>query len=101
MVRAAYVEAYARQPTDEELAAARDFLSTEASNARDDTSAAKVFGKKSLTPPSERRRVRRIVRKGDVAEATTKPAGNLSPETEAVTDFCHAIINSNEFLYVD
>jgi Protein of unknown function (DUF1553)/Protein of unknown function (DUF1549) len=90
MVRAAYVEAYARQPTDEELAAARDFLSTEASNARDDTSAAKVFGKKSPTPE-----------KPASLEATAKPRGSLSPETEAVADFCHAIINSNEFLYVD
>jgi len=99
MVRAAYVEAYARQPTDEELAAARDFLSTEASNARDDTSATKIFGKKSPTAPSDTASA--PPEKPASLEASAKPAGNLSPEAEAVADFCHAIINSNEFLYVD
>src|SRR5712671_4471920 len=53
LVRAAYVEAYSRQPTDEELAAARDFLSAEADNARGDTSATMVVRKESSSPAAD------------------------------------------------
>jgi hypothetical protein len=102
LVRAAYVEAYSRQPTDEELAAARDFISAEADNARGDTSATMVIRKESSSPAADKASTASSssVKATSVNEAT-KSAGNLSPETEAVADFCHAIINSNEFLYVD
>ena len=29
------------------------------------------------------------------------PAANTDPRTAALIDFCHALLNSNEFLYVD
>jgi len=29
------------------------------------------------------------------------PAANADPQTAALIDFCHALLNSNEFLYVD
>jgi hypothetical protein len=29
------------------------------------------------------------------------PAANTDPGTAALVDFCHALLNSNEFLYVD
>jgi hypothetical protein len=97
LVRAAYIEAYARQPTDDELTAARDFISTEAGNARETTSPAKVSGKKSAAAADQAD----SSPQSPTHEATANIVKPLPPEFEAVADFCHALINSNEFLYVD
>jgi hypothetical protein len=97
LVRAAYVEAYARQPTDDELAAARDFISTETSNARETTSPSKVFGKEAASAGDQASSSTASASR----EATANIVKNPPLEFEAVADFCHAIFNSNEFLYVD
>ncbi len=105
LVRAAYVEAYARQPTDEELTAASDFISTEIKYARHDTSPAKVFQRGAHSASSQQGG--ETPSKAGAAgsnvktEATADTTEHLPPETEAVVDFCHALFNSNEFLYVD
>src|SRR5262249_40373052 len=81
LVEAAYREAYGRLPTDKEFRAAHQFMSTEATNAR------KAAAKESKSN-----------------ESAAKSAGTtetLPPDVEAVVDFCHALFNTNEFLYVD
>jgi Protein of unknown function (DUF1549)/Protein of unknown function (DUF1553) len=98
LVRAAYAEAYARQPTDDELTAARDFISAEASNARHFTAPAKSIAKKPSSVASEITSSDKTI---SAEFAGTKSFADLPPETEAVVDFCHALFNSNEFLYVD
>jgi hypothetical protein len=35
------------------------------------------------------------------AKAAPKPAPAVEPQTQALTDFCQALLSSNEFLYVD
>ena len=37
----------------------------------------------------------------DAASADDSDGDPLPPEAEAIADFCHALFNSNEFLYVD
>jgi hypothetical protein len=77
LVRAACREAYAREPDADELAGALDFLARQtAISAAGDAPAAGVLPR-------------------------PMPEGCDPAEGAALVDFCHAIFNSNEFMYVD
>ncbi|MBI3838165.1 MAG: DUF1549 domain-containing protein [Planctomycetia bacterium] len=78
LVLAAYAEAFARSPSDEQLRVAREFLVRQA-----ETIAASGDATASATLP------------------TSMPAGLDPAQAAAIVDFCHALLNSNEFLYVD
>ncbi|MEX0978196.1 MAG: DUF1549 and DUF1553 domain-containing protein [Pirellulales bacterium] len=78
LVRAALEEAFAREPDNASLRMAADFVSrqTAAISAAGDASAADVL--------------------------PTPMPKNLDPaRAAALVDFCHAILNTNEFVYVD
>jgi hypothetical protein len=78
LFRAALAEAFAREPGDESLRAAEEFVS--------------------------RQRVA-IAAAGDATAGGVMPLPmpeNLDPaRAAALVDFCHAILNTNEFVYVD
>jgi hypothetical protein len=78
LVRAAFAEALARDPADDELSAAGRFIEEQSS---------------------------RIASLGEAAagEALPRPMpGGVDPaRAAAVVDLCHAILNSNELVYVD
>jgi hypothetical protein len=78
LVRAAFAEALSREPTAEELAAAEQFLAEQASRiaAEGDT-----VGENSLPQPM--------------------PKDIDRQRAAAVVDFCHALLNANELVYVD
>ncbi len=77
-IRAAFQQAFSRLPAEDELSASQQFLA--------DQSAA-------------------IDRTGDATAADTLPQpmpANLAPAKAAAwVDFCHAILNSNELVYLD
>jgi hypothetical protein len=78
LVRATWLKALAREPSDEESSAALRFL-----NEQSDAIAA------AGTPES-------------ATEAEPSPSEGLDPaQAAAVFDLCHALFNANEFLYVD
>jgi hypothetical protein len=77
LIAAAYVDAYGRQPTADEIAAADEFLAEQA---------------------------RRIASASEVSPALLPdrtPQSLLPADAAAIVDLCHAIMNSTEFLYVD
>lgn len=76
LVRQAFVEAFARQAHDDELSAAQRFLAEQ-------SAAIARSGEARGTSPA------------------VLPAGIDPAHAAAVIDFCHAILNSNELLYVD
>ncbi|HEV2970137.1 MAG TPA: DUF1549 and DUF1553 domain-containing protein [Pirellulales bacterium] len=78
LITAAYAQAYARQPTEAELTICAKFIADQ---------------------------VMAIAQHGTAAERETLPEPLPKSESPAhaaaVVDFCHALLNSNEFLYVD
>jgi hypothetical protein len=78
LVRAAYAQAFARPASEEQLRAAREFLGRQA-----ETIANSGEATTSATLP------------------TPMPAGLDPAQAAAIVDFCHALLNSNEFLYID
>jgi Protein of unknown function (DUF1549)/Protein of unknown function (DUF1553) len=78
LVRAAYAEAFARPANEEQLRAAREFLDRQAET---------------------------IAKSGEATALATLPSPMpswLDPaQAAAIVDFCHALLNSNEFLYID
>ncbi len=78
VVRAALGEAFSRPASDEQLQVAAEFLA---------------------------RQTAAIARSGDATASavlpTPMPAGIDPAQAAALVDFCHALLNSNEFLYVD
>jgi hypothetical protein len=78
LARAALAEAFGRQAGDEELAAAERFIAAQTAT---------------------------IANSGDATATATLPAPmpeRLDPaRAAAIVDFCHALLNSNELLYVD
>ncbi len=76
LITAAYRDAYARTPSDAELEVCEKFIVRQAVALSNET------GASGKTP---------------TADSVSSDAGHRS----AVVDFCHAILNSNEFLYVD
>jgi hypothetical protein len=85
LIAAAYVEAYCRGPSADEIAAAEAFLVEQARRI----SAAGATGPALLPEPAP-------------ASLSPSARGTLSTAAAAaVLDLCHAIMNSAEFLYVD
>jgi hypothetical protein len=78
LVRTAYAEAYTRPPADREVAAACEFIEHHAAALQADG--------KELT---------------DAQLPLPLPAKLSRPKAAAFVDFCHALVCSNEFLYVD
>jgi hypothetical protein len=78
MVSASLEIAYGRQPTDDELSTALAFLDAQASLVAE-----------------------RLERGGPVALPEPMPQSFPPARAAALVDFCHALLNSNEFLYVD
>jgi hypothetical protein len=78
LVREAYTEAYGRPPRDNEMKAAEKFMHEQAAEIAADK---KPLDEKELPTP--------MPQTIDRAKAA------------AIVDFCHAIMCSNEFLYVD
>ncbi len=77
-VGAAYAEAFARPVSDAQLRVAREFLARQA-----ETIAESGGATASATLP------------------VPMPAGLDPSQAAAMVDFCHALLNANEFLYVD
>jgi hypothetical protein len=78
LVQEAYTEAYGRPPRNEEIKTAEKFIDAEAETIAHDTT---KLDEQHLPTP--------LPAKVDRAKAA------------AVLDFCHAMLCSNEFLYVD
>jgi hypothetical protein len=74
LIRAAYLTAFGREPTADEVAAADQFLDRQ--------------GKVAGTPPRD-------------GLPEPLPAGVEPARAAAVVDFCHALMNTAEFLYVE
>ena len=72
--------AFSRGPTESELADALEFLSRQVDHLQMATKAQEEKGKK---------------------DEKTKPDPKPTPELQALTNLCQALLNSNEFLYVD
>jgi hypothetical protein len=82
-VRWAWRLAYSDEPTEQELAAAAQFVLDQALH----------FAAHPPEPPQpDAKKSRR---------AAPPDAQPVSPQTEALASFCHAILSSNRFLYVD
>ena len=78
LVRAAFAEAFSRSASDEQQRAAEEFLARQAANfAASGDSAASA------------------------AMPVPVPAGFDAARAAAIVDFCHALLNANELLYVD
>jgi hypothetical protein len=77
LVVAAYVQAYARKPTGSELDMCAKFIADQAAAVGDGAKP----DKESLPDPM--------------------PNAAAPAHAAAIVDFCHAILNSNEFMYVD
>ena len=92
IIRGAFQEGFGRLPTEDELKGARDFLSAELNYERDEA-AAKLPSQAAIAPNGKPALAGRA--------PSTAAAENSTPEMEALADFCHALINSSEFLYVD
>jgi hypothetical protein len=77
-IRRAWLEAYSRPPTDDELSAARQFLASQADQ---------IYTAESNIPTSSQ----------------PQPSPNcLEPhKAAAYVDLCHALLNSTEFLFID
>ncbi len=120
LVRNAYRTAYGRQPTDEELAAASEFISAESSTVERDAKNHRAFRNVSASATDLKQTATAVktdsaLPKSPPSSVSQKPvepsptpassgaadSESLPPEAEAIADFCHALFNSNEFLYVD
>jgi hypothetical protein len=77
-VRRAWLEAYSRSPTSEELTAARDFLSAQAE---------RIYSEEIDIPTS--------------SQPQPCPSCLEPHKAAAYVDLCHALLNSTEFLFVD
>ena len=93
IVRAAFLEGFGRLPSDDELTAARDFISIELKYEREEATA-KLPPKAAIAPSGKSTMANSPMKSAATVESST-------PEMDALADFCHALINSNEFLYVD
>lgn len=80
LIREAYTEAFARTASDKEVAAAAAFI------AEQEKSLEPIDGNKTSI----------VKKESEVFKQTISAA-----KRAAITDFCHAIFCSNEFLYVD
>ncbi len=78
LVREAYADAYGRPPKDDEVKTAERFIDRQAAELRSEA-----------TPPADNQLPIPMPIKINRAKAA------------AVVDFCHAVLCSNEFLYVD
>jgi len=78
LVREAYSEAFGRPPQDNEIQTAEKFVDAQAATIAEES-----------TPPDEKQLPLPL------------PARLNRAKAAAVVDFCHALICSNEFLYVD
>src|SRR5690606_7535685 len=78
LVQQAYQVAFGRPPTEEEIAGAEAFLSEQEKLI----AARLAAGEKILLPPS-------------------LPKFLDPPRAAAVVDLCHALMNANEFTYID
>jgi hypothetical protein len=76
IITAAYRETYAREPSDADLEMCSKFIARQATALSNENGASD----KAPTPTS---------------------VSNDAAHKAAIIDFCHAILNSNEFLYVD
>jgi hypothetical protein len=78
VIRRAYEIVYTRLPEAEELAAGEKFLKRQAGIIAE-----------------------RIKKKEKIAEPTSLPKDYNKARGAALVDYCHALLNSNEFVYVD
>jgi hypothetical protein len=76
----AWLLAFSRAPTEQELAGALDFLSRQVEHLRS-------------APEQQAERPKK--------DEKAKPAPKPSPELQALTNLCQALLSANEFLYVD
>ncbi|MDB5385394.1 MAG: hypothetical protein JWM11_1040 [Planctomycetaceae bacterium] len=82
IIRKAYVLAFSRAPSPEELAAAEQFLSVQSQVIQSRLELAEIQGSKVLLP-------------------APFPKFQNPALGAALVDFCHALFNANEFLYLD
>lgn len=83
LIALAYREAFGRPPLDEEVAAAREFLrgrGQDSGPGRGQDSGVGGQGEKTIAPV---------------------PPSPSDAAFMAIVDFCHALLNSNEFIYID
>ena len=78
LIAAAYREAYAREPTSTELNMCAKFIADQAGKLA------------RQSPPPEQETL-----------PDPLPKSDLPAHAAAIVDFCHSLLNSNEFLYVD
>ncbi len=96
LVRAAFSSAFGREPTSEDLAAAMEFLADvpQSSEGGPNTTDSAADTPSANQPTA-------IANLGS-SQATSLPTGEASGSAPTtVVDFCHALLNANEFLYVD
>jgi hypothetical protein len=82
LIRCAYLDAFLREPTREETSLARSFIATQTA-----TRAARLAEASDLALPIP-------------WDAQVRDTQRLA-RAAATVDFCHALLNSNEFVYVD
>ncbi len=78
LIKAAFLQAFHRDPTDRELRESREFLQAQA----------EVIGEDEQEIDA------------DLLPATIPP-GITTPQAAAVADFCHALLNASELTFVD
>jgi hypothetical protein len=77
--------AFSRKPTEAERNEALAFLARQAEQIR------KTFEKKDTAPSDSKAK----------KEEKSKPVAQPNPDQQALTDLCQALLDANEFLYVD
>jgi hypothetical protein len=104
LVCGAYVRAFGRKPATDEVTAAEQFLTRQMRLARTNSggSAPSSTAFPELAGSPTMRGSEKVAgedRRGDAASPRGSPADPAY--TAAVVDFCHALLNTAEFLYVD
>jgi hypothetical protein len=83
LIALAYREAFGRPPREDEVAAAREFIAGRAGRGQDSG-----VGSQGATSGESQSQPLAVTASSDAA-------------FEAIVDFCHALMNANEFVYVD
>ncbi len=94
LVRAAYQTAFAREASAEELSLAQAFLASDASELPSRAREEAVAGAASPTDVDN-------AEDSSAAGATNDSSAASPISPDRLTDFCHALLCANEFLYVD
>jgi len=95
-VERAWQLAFSRPPTGQESAKALDFLSRQVEQLKNSSEKTTPEEKDEKGPKKEKPKAEKSA-KDEKPKSETKP----SPELQALTDLCQALLSANEFLYVD